>query len=121
MGEGIISIPRRSSTVELLDLGRSNMYNSIVHFIYRRMAMKASVVDLRHRMRDILKALDRNETVEILYHGKVRGLLVPVEGASKKRRKVSEDPAFGMWAGREDMKDVAAYVRKLRRGRLDAL
>ena len=27
---------------------------------------------------------------------------------------VTDDPAFGMWRDREDMADVAAYVRKLR-------
>lgn len=32
--------------------------------------MQASIVDLRYRMNDILKALARNEEVEILYHGK---------------------------------------------------
>lgn len=35
--------------------------------------MKATVVDLRYKMNDVLKALDRNETVTILYHGKVKG------------------------------------------------
>ena len=32
--------------------------------------MKASIVDLRYKMNTILKALDRNEAVTILYHGK---------------------------------------------------
>ena len=36
--------------------------------------MKASVVDLRYRINDILKAIDRNEEVTILYHGKIKGL-----------------------------------------------
>jgi hypothetical protein len=27
---------------------------------------------------------------------------------------VTDDPAFGIWRDREDMADVAAYVRKLR-------
>lgn len=30
---------------------------------------------------------------------------------------VTDDPAFGIWRDREDMADVAAYVRKLRAGR----
>lgn len=30
---------------------------------------------------------------------------------------VTDDPAFGIWRDREDMADVAAYVRKLRRSR----
>ncbi len=30
---------------------------------------------------------------------------------------VTDDPAFGIWRDREDMADVAAYVRKLRQPR----
>lgn len=30
---------------------------------------------------------------------------------------VTDDPAFGIWRDREDMDDVAAYVRKLRKPR----
>jgi hypothetical protein len=30
---------------------------------------------------------------------------------------VTEDPAFGIWRDREDMSDVAAYVRKIREPR----
>ena len=32
---------------------------------------------------------------------------------------VTDDPLFGMWRDREDMADVAAYVRKLRARRFD--
>ena len=39
--------------------------------------MKASVVDLRYKMKDVLKALDRNERVTVLYRGKVKGVLIP--------------------------------------------
>ena len=31
----------------------------------------------------------------------------------------TDDPAFGIWRDREDMADVAAYVRKLRAPRYD--
>ena len=30
---------------------------------------------------------------------------------------VTDDPAFGIWRDREDMADVAAYVRKIRQSR----
>jgi hypothetical protein len=30
---------------------------------------------------------------------------------------VTDDPAFGIWRDREDMTDVAAYVRKIRQPR----
>lgn len=56
--------------------------------------MKASVVDLRYKMNDVLKALDRNEKITILYHGKVKGIISPV--LNKKNKKVSEHRFFGM-------------------------
>jgi diaminopimelate decarboxylase len=32
---------------------------------------------------------------------------------------VTDDPAFGIWRDREDMADVAAYVRKIRQPRFN--
>ena len=81
--------------------------------------MKAGVVDLRYRMKDVLKAIDRGETVTVLYRGKEKARLTPV-GEEKKGRLISQ-PAFGMWKDRADLKDVPAYVRQLRRGRFDDL
>jgi len=83
--------------------------------------MEASIVDLRRRMKDILKALDRNETITITYHGSPRAKLVPIDEAHKNRSRAKDDPSFGMWADREDMKDVKAYVRRLRRNRYSDL
>jgi hypothetical protein len=37
--------------------------------------MKSSVVDLRYRMKDVLKAIDRGETVSVLYRGKEKARL----------------------------------------------
>jgi len=56
--------------------------------------MKASIIDLRYKMKDVLKALDRKEEVTILYHGKVKGVIVPVN--NKKNKKVKDHPFFGM-------------------------
>jgi len=56
--------------------------------------MKATVVDLRHRMSDVLKALDRNEDVEILYHGKTKGTIVAK--LQSYSGKVVEHPFFNM-------------------------
>lgn len=42
-------------------------------------------MDLRYKMNDVLKALDRNERVTILYHGKIKGVIVPpVKGRVRK-------------------------------------
>ena len=79
--------------------------------------MKASIVDLRYRMKDVLSAVDRGETVTVLYRGKPKAKIVPI---SKKEalNKIINDPAFGMWKDREDMRDPSAYVRKIRKGRV---
>jgi antitoxin (DNA-binding transcriptional repressor) of toxin-antitoxin stability system len=82
--------------------------------------MKARVVDLRYRMKDVLAAIDRGETVTVLYRGKEKARLTPVDG-EKKKGSLASHPAFGMWKDRADLKDVPAYVRQLRRGRFDDL
>jgi antitoxin (DNA-binding transcriptional repressor) of toxin-antitoxin stability system len=80
--------------------------------------MKATILDLRRRMGEVLKALDRNEPVTILYRGRPKGILYPMPGPKREERPITEEKIFGMWKDREDMKDVAAYVRRLRQGRL---
>ena len=56
--------------------------------------MKATIVDLRYKMNDVLKALDRNEQVTVLYRGKVRGILIPSK--KKSQKKITDHPFFGM-------------------------
>jgi len=58
--------------------------------------MKATVVDLRYKINDVPKALDRNEKVTVLYRGKVKGILIPPE--KKKHLKVTDHPFFGLSA-----------------------
>jgi PHD/YefM family antitoxin component YafN of YafNO toxin-antitoxin module len=77
--------------------------------------MKATVVDLRYKMNDILKALDRNEKVTVLYRGKVKGVLVPA--AQKKDMRMTDHPFFGMY--QESKKSVLEELNDLRRARYD--
>ncbi len=39
--------------------------------------------------------------------------------AASAEEFVTDDPLFGMWRDREDMADVASYVRKLRASRFN--
>lgn len=55
--------------------------------------MKATIVDLRYHMNEVLKALERNEAVEISYHGKVKGVIQPIKKQSQ--RSVGEHPLCG--------------------------
>jgi antitoxin (DNA-binding transcriptional repressor) of toxin-antitoxin stability system len=78
--------------------------------------VKASILDLRRRMSDVLRALEANEAVTILHRGKEKGVLYPV-ARKNSALHVAEHPAFGMWKDRRDLEDVAAAVRRLRKGR----
>jgi antitoxin (DNA-binding transcriptional repressor) of toxin-antitoxin stability system len=71
--------------------------------------MKASVVDLRYRMNEILKAIDRNEEVTILYHGKVKGVIKPK--ISGGRRRISDHPFFNMYPSKKAAHEVMADLR----------
>lgn len=75
--------------------------------------MKASVVDLRYKMNDILKALDRNEKITILYHGKKKGEIIPV--IKTNNLKVSQHPFFGINSDNKD--SVKSQMDKLRNRR----
>jgi len=77
--------------------------------------MDASILDLRYRMKDVLKALDRNEAVRILYHGKVKGVIMPCRKTTPL--KVTEHPFFGMNEG--DTLPVETLYHTLRGGRYD--
>ena len=78
--------------------------------------MRTTVVDLRHKTNDILKALERNEKVTLLYRGKVKGILIPP--AEKKRLKMTEHPFFGM-SSQDAGKSVSDEINDLRKPRYD--
>ena len=40
--------------------------------------MNATIVDLRYNMKHVLRAIDRGETVTVLYRGKERAKLTPI-------------------------------------------
>ena len=77
--------------------------------------MKATTLDLRYKMKDILRAIDRGETVTVLYRGKEKAQLVPIQTKPAKKLKASDHPAFGMWKDREDTVDSVEYINRLRR------
>ena len=63
-------------------------------------------------MQDIGKALDT------LSDDELRALIAEAQAIIRTRARktpISEDPAIGMWADREDMKDSAAWEREVRK------
>ena len=76
--------------------------------------MEDSIVDLRYKMNDILKALERNEPVHIFYHGKKKGVLLPAK-STKEEPLVEEHPLFGSTT--KTKKPVEDIMQGLRGGR----
>jgi antitoxin (DNA-binding transcriptional repressor) of toxin-antitoxin stability system len=82
--------------------------------------MRARIVDLRYRMKDVLGALDRGESVIVLYRGKEKAKLTPIAqttSANDDTDTAMKHPLFGMWSDRKDLADPVGYVRGLRRNR----
>jgi len=63
--------------------------------LYRH-SMNATIGDLRYRMKDVLRAIDRGETVTVLYRGKAKAALMPISppaGTSNKGTpKIADRP-----------------------------
>ena len=75
--------------------------------------MKVSIVDLRYKTKDILKALERNESVTILHHGKIKGIIHPAK--EKSASKIIDHPFFGM--NEEHEETVLEKLENLRKPR----
>lgn len=76
--------------------------------------MNATAKDLRFHSKELLDTVNRGEEVVITYRGKPCAKLVPFSEAEKEE---SANELFGLWKDREEMQDVDAYVRTMRKGR----
>ena len=83
--------------------------------------MKATFVELRTKSSEIIQALERNESVTILYRGQPKAVMQPIAETAEAPGRAQDHAAFGVWKDRDDFRDVAAEVRALRKGRFDAL
>lgn len=79
--------------------------------------MKATVVDLRYKMNNILKALERNESVTISHRGAIKGTIIPIH--SETHQKVEDHPFFGSSSDEEP--SVEEVITQLRKPRQHAL
>ena len=80
--------------------------------------MQVSVLDLRYKINDVLKALERNEEVTLIYCGRIKGTIVPAKREEDTR--MADHPFFGMSSG-EYQKTVPDTLTDLRKTRLDDL
>lgn len=79
--------------------------------------METSIVDLRYKTKDALKALENREKITILYHGKANGVILPIQ--ETKKGSIKKHPFFGMFKDIE--KSVENQMQKLRNGRYNAI
>ena len=79
--------------------------------------MRVSATELSRKPRLVLAALERGEAVILTYRGKVKATIIAAGEKPRPHLPITEDPAFGMWKDREDMKDASAWVRAQRRPR----
>ena len=78
--------------------------------------MDASILDLRYKMNDVLQALNRREKVRILYHGKLKGEIIPSKSAVTI--KTENHALFGLTKNETD--NPSEVVATLRRRRANA-
>ncbi|MDQ6987283.1 MAG: type II toxin-antitoxin system prevent-host-death family antitoxin [Mariprofundaceae bacterium] len=74
--------------------------------------MKTNAVDLRRNMKDIMRAVERNEPVTVLYHGKEKAMIRAIEQTSAS--SVRSHAFFGM---NQDNSTVERVMDGLRNGR----
>ncbi len=81
--------------------------------------MLVTTKELRLKTLQILKKVQELGTVTVTLRGKPVAKITAL-GKTQPAR-LNDHPAFGMWAGREDMKDVHGWLRKIRAPRYDRL
>jgi hypothetical protein len=70
--------------------------------------MNATILDLRYKMKKVLGALDNRESVQVLYHGKIKGVIIPAGG---KAMKTSSHAFFGSEKSGDTIADVMSRLR----------
>jgi prevent-host-death family protein len=74
--------------------------------------MVVTAKDLRLKTSKVLKDVQRLGSVTVTFRGKPVAKLV--SEAPVEEKKLTDYGAFGMWADREDTKNVRAWLRKIR-------
>jgi prevent-host-death family protein len=78
--------------------------------------MTVTAKDLRLKTSEILKRVQRVGGVTVTLRGKPVARLVSIP-SGEAERDLADYTAVGMWADRKEMKDPAAWVRRIRRPR----
>jgi antitoxin (DNA-binding transcriptional repressor) of toxin-antitoxin stability system len=78
--------------------------------------MKATVMDLRYRTKDVLRALEAREEIVLTHRGVEKGMIVPLAQERSASPSISTFAAVGMWS--DDSEPVQEMVARLRKPRL---
>jgi len=77
--------------------------------------MTVTAKQLRLKTSQVLKKVQQGGTVTVTLRGKPVAKVLSFD--AKKDKKLTDYSAIGMWADREDMKDVDAWLRNVRKPR----
>jgi len=77
--------------------------------------MTVTAKELRVKTSEVLKRVQRIGSATVTLRGKPVARLVAL--APRRPLPLAEHPSVGIWADREDMKDVNAWLRKVRKPR----
>ena len=75
--------------------------------------MIANIRTLRSSTKEILNAVRHGNTVVLTNRGNPCAKIVPI----RQKTSPSKSAAFGMWKSHKEIKDVNAYINKLRKNR----
>jgi prevent-host-death family protein len=70
--------------------------------------------DLRTKLGRVIKRIRKGEEVTVTYRGEPVAVMKPIP---KEEEKAFEPIGFGIWAKRDDLKNVEEWVREKRRAR----
>jgi len=77
--------------------------------------MKASVMDLRYRTKEILRALDAKEEIILTYRGTEKGKITPIDSKCSDSGSLGKHRAIGMWS--DDSEAVPEMITRIRKPR----
>ena len=77
--------------------------------------MKASVMDLRYRTKEILRALEANEEIILTHRGNEKGKITPIHQKETHSESLPHHQAIGMWSDfQESVPEMISRLRKPR-------
>jgi prevent-host-death family protein len=71
--------------------------------------MKATILDLRYNMKNVLRALERGEEVTILHRGTPKGVIRPIK--KQEPEDMRKHPLFGSLKSEQSVDEIMHDLR----------